>query len=88
MICDEDILQFFFDNLNQSMSPLKISYCHISSGPIGYPKTLEWNYHLMLRTIQEESTSQNMFNFNVSFCQENAKWLNINVFCDITSENA
>ena len=27
-----------------------------------------------------------MFNFSVSFHQENAKWSNINVFCDI-SEN-
>ena len=55
---------------------------------MGYPKMLEWNYHLMLHTIQEESSSQNMFNFSVSFCQKNAKWLNIKVLCDITSENA
>jgi hypothetical protein len=70
------------------MSPLKISYCHISSEPIVYPKTVEWNYNSMLRTIQEQTSFQNMFNFNVSFCQENEKWLNINVFCGITSENA
>jgi len=43
--------------------------------PIGYPKILEWNYHLMLHTIQEESRSQNVFNFSVFFCQENAKCL-------------
>jgi hypothetical protein len=48
---------------------------------------LESNWHLMLGTIQEENRSQNMFHFSVSFYQENAKWLNINVFCDITSEN-
>jgi len=41
----------------------------------------------MLRTVPEESRSQNMFNFRVSFHQQNAKWSNINVFCDIISEN-
>jgi hypothetical protein len=56
-------------------------------GLIGYPKTLEQNYHFMLRTIPEDSRSQNLFNFSVPFHQENAKWWNINVFCDITSEN-
>jgi len=34
-------------------------------GPIGYPETMEWNYHFMLRTIPEDSRSQNMFNFSV-----------------------
>ena len=56
-------------------------------GQIGYPKTSEQNYHLMLRTIPEDSKSQNLFNFSVSFHQENAKWWNVNVFCDITSKN-
>ena len=30
-MCDRDILQLFFEDLNQSMSPLKISYRNISS---------------------------------------------------------
>jgi hypothetical protein len=38
---------------------------------------MEWNYHFMMRTIPEESMSQNMLNFSVSFCQENAEWLKI-----------
>jgi len=46
-----------------------------------------FNYHFMLHTITEESRSQNMFNFSVSFHQENAKWSNTIVFCDIISEN-
>jgi len=46
-------------------------------GPIGYPKMSEWNYHFKLRTIPEDSRSQNMFNFSVSFHQQNAKWSNI-----------
>ena len=41
----------------------------------------------MLRAIPEESRSQNMFNFTVSVHQKNAKWANINVFCDVISEN-
>jgi len=41
----------------------------------------------MPHTIPEDSTSENLFNFSVPFNQENAKWWNINVFCDITSEN-
>jgi len=59
----------------------------LKMGPIGYPKTSERNYHFILHTIPEKSRSQNTFNFSVSFHQKNAKWLNINVFCDITSEN-
>jgi hypothetical protein len=31
MMCNKDILQLFFEDLNQSMSPLKISYHYISS---------------------------------------------------------
>ena len=31
MMCDKDILQLSFEDLNQSMSPLKISYHYISS---------------------------------------------------------
>jgi uncharacterized protein YfkK (UPF0435 family) len=34
-------------------------------GPIGYPKTSEWNYHFMLCKILEERRSQNMVNFSV-----------------------
>jgi len=56
-------------------------------GLTGYPKTSEWNYHFMLRTIPEKNTSQNMYNFSVSFRQENVKWSNINVFCDTITEN-
>jgi hypothetical protein len=56
-------------------------------GPIGYPQTSDWNYHIMLGKILEDSRSQNMFNFSVSLQQENAKWSNINVFCDIISKN-
>jgi len=41
----------------------------------------------MLHTIPEESGSENIFNFSVPFHQKNVKWLNINVFCDIISEN-
>jgi len=46
----------------------------LKAGLIGYPKMMEWDYHFMLRTIPEDSSSQNMFNFCVSFHQENAKW--------------
>ena len=45
--------------------------CHLKAGPIGFPKT-EWNYHFMLRTIPEDSKSQNMFNsssFPTGECQ-------------------
>jgi hypothetical protein len=31
MLCNKDILQLFFEDQNQSMSPLKISYHYISS---------------------------------------------------------
>jgi len=31
MMCGKDILQLFFEDLNKYMSPLKISYHHISS---------------------------------------------------------
>jgi len=41
----------------------------------------------MLRTIPEESRSQNIFYFSESFHQENVKWWNKNVFCNITSKN-
>jgi hypothetical protein len=60
----------------------------LKTGPTGYDKMLECNYHLILRTIQEQCRSQKIFNFSVSVCQENAKRLNINVFCDINSGNA
>jgi len=56
-------------------------------GPIGYHETSEWNYYLMMNTIPEKYKSQNMFNFGVSFHQDHTKWSNINVFCDIISEN-
>jgi hypothetical protein len=56
-------------------------------GPNGYPKMSECNQYFMLRTIPEDSRSQNMFNFSVPFHKENANWWNINVFCDTTSEN-
>jgi len=117
MMCDKDILQLLFEDLNQSVSPANqlpiyklsnsqllqqtSSMCRLSAiktcstgtswplkvGPIGYPKTLEQNYHFMLRTVPEDSSSQNVFNFSVHFHQENTKWWNINVFCDITLEN-
>jgi len=50
-------------------------------------ETSEWNYQFIPRTIPEDNRSPNMFNFIVSFHQENAKWQNINVFCVIISEN-
>jgi len=56
--------------------PLKV-------GPTVYPKTSEWNYHFMLCTISEYSKSQKLFNFSVSFLQENAKWWNIYI-CSVT----
>jgi hypothetical protein len=59
----------------------------LKMGPIGYPNKSEQNYNFTLRTVPEDSTSQNMFSFSVPFHQENAKWWKINVFCDITSEN-
>jgi hypothetical protein len=31
----------------------------LKAGPIGYPKTSEWNYHFMLRTIPKVSRSLN-----------------------------
>jgi len=34
MMCDTDILQLLFDDLNSSMSPLKISYHYIRSGAV------------------------------------------------------
>ena len=37
MKCDKDILQLSFEDLNQSMSPLKISYHYISSVTISTP---------------------------------------------------
>jgi hypothetical protein len=48
---------------------------------------MRMEFHSMLPIIPEMSRSQNMFNFSESFNQENAKWRNKNVFCDITSEN-
>jgi hypothetical protein len=56
-------------------------------GMTGYCKISEWNDHFMLHTIPEKSMSQNMFNFSVSFNQENVKWYNINKISDIISEN-
>jgi len=47
----------------------------------------QWNYYFMLHAITEESRSQNMFNYSMSFYQKNAKWSNINVFCVIISGN-
>jgi len=72
-VCYQDM--FYWDSLT-----LKV-------GPTGYPKMLEHNYHFTLRTIPEDSRSQNLLNYSVPFHQESAKWWNINVFCDITSEN-
>ena len=37
MTCDKDILQLSFEDLNQSMSPLKISYHYISSVTVSSP---------------------------------------------------
>ena len=37
MMCDKDILQLSFEDLNQSMSPLKISYHYISSVTVSSP---------------------------------------------------
>ena len=56
--------------------PLKV-------GTIGYPITLEWNYHFTLPTIPEDSRFQNVSNFSMSFHQENAKWWNIYI-CSVT----
>ena len=36
-MCNKDILQFSFEDLNQSMSPLKISYHYISSVTVSSP---------------------------------------------------
>jgi hypothetical protein len=36
MMCDKDILQLFFEDLNEFMSPLKISYHYISSVTVSY----------------------------------------------------
>ena len=47
----------------------------------------QWNYHGMLRVIQEKSRHQNIFSISVSFHQENAKWSNVNVVFDIISQN-
>ena len=105
MICDKDILQLSFEDLNQSMSPLKISYHYISSVTVSssnrhpvcascmlprhvllghldpwrrdrlvIPKGWKVVQHFMLHTIPEDSRSQNMFNFSVSFHQKKAKW--------------
>ena len=37
MTCDKDILQLSFEDLNQFMSPLKISYHYISSVTVSSP---------------------------------------------------
>jgi hypothetical protein len=39
MMCDKDILQLFFEDLNQFMSPLKISHHYISSVTVSYSNT-------------------------------------------------
>ena len=53
-------------------------------GSIGYPETSEIT-NLCCVKPPEESRSQNMSNFSVSFHQDSAKWSNIYVFCDIIS---
>jgi len=59
----------------------------LEDGTDWLPQNIGMELDFMLRTVPEESRSQNMFNFRVSFHQQNAKWSNINVFCDIISEN-
>jgi len=39
MMCDKDILQLFFEDLNQSTSPLKISYHYVSSVTVSSSNT-------------------------------------------------
>jgi hypothetical protein len=41
MMCDKEILQLFCEDLNQSMSPLIISYHHKSSVTVSSSKTYE-----------------------------------------------
>ena len=66
---------FFFDILTLEDGTKRLSL------------NIETTYNFMLHTIPEESRSQSMFNFGVSFHQEIVKWWNTNVFCYITSEN-
>jgi len=60
---------------------------NLENGTAWLSKMSEWNYHFMLRKIQKESRSKNMFNFSVSVCEENAKCSNVYVLFVITSEN-
>jgi len=39
MMCNKDILQLSFEDLNQSMSPLKISYHYIRSVTVSFSNT-------------------------------------------------
>ena len=41
MMCDKDILQLFFEDLNQSTSPLKISYHYITSVTVSTSNTYQ-----------------------------------------------
>ena len=106
MMCSKDILQLSFEDLNQSMSPLKTSYHYISSVTVSssnrhpvctscmlprhvllghldpwrqdwlvIPK--HWNGITTLCCTQSHKIAAlKMFNFCVSFHQENAKcWI-------------
>jgi hypothetical protein len=42
MMCDKDILQVLFEDLNQSMSPLKISYHYTSSVTVSSSDGNDW----------------------------------------------
>jgi hypothetical protein len=41
-MCDKDILQLFFDDLNKSMPPLKISYHYISSATVNLSTDIKY----------------------------------------------
>ena len=53
-----------------------VTVCHlISNAP----------YHFILHTIPEETGSQNLLNFSVSFHQENSKWTNMGVLQKVSA---
>ena len=70
MMCDKDILQLFFEHLNQSMSPLKI-ICHYIS-PVTVSSS---NRHAVCEAV----CYQDMFCLDILTLEGGSNWLSQNV---------
>jgi hypothetical protein len=96
-MCDEDILQIFFEDLNQDISPLNQLPLYKPSKSAAVTDINMCRLSIKISSAWPYEDGTNGFTQNIRIelslysahkpTKEHVKWWKINMFCDITSEN-